>query len=83
MASYSLSGTGVAAKAPLQASPGSVQFGNVTVGTKISKSVQLKNPGTGSATISSVSVRGGGFSTSGLTLPVTVAAGSTKNLTLV
>jgi P pilus assembly chaperone PapD len=82
MASYSLSGTGVAAKAPLQASPGSVQFGNVTVGTKISQSVQLKNPGTGSATISSVSVSGGGFSTSGLTLPVTLAAGGTKNLTL-
>src|SRR5215831_14526673 len=82
MASYSLSGTGVAAKAPLQASPGSVQFGNVTVGTKISQSVQLKNPGTGSATISSVSVSGAGFSTSGLTLPVTLAAGGTKNLTL-
>src|SRR5215469_6291650 len=81
MAKYSLSGTGVAA-AGLQASPGSVAFGNVTVGTKVSQSVQLKNPGTGSATISSVSVSGGGFSTSGLTLPVTLAAGGTKNLTL-
>jgi len=78
---YSLSGTGVSA-AGLQASPGSVAFGNVPVGTRISQSVQLKNPGTGSATISSVSVRGGGFSTSGLTLPVTLAAGGTKNLTL-
>src|SRR5215469_11550000 len=35
MAKYSLSGTGVAA-AGLQANPGSVQFGNVTVGTRIS-----------------------------------------------
>src|SRR5215831_15272320 len=82
MASYSLSGTGVAAKAPLQASPGSVQFGNVTVGTKISQSVQLKNPGTGTATISSVSASGAGFSTSGLTLPLTLTAGGTKNVTL-
>jgi P pilus assembly chaperone PapD len=81
MAKYSLSGTGVAA-AGLQASPGSVAFGNVTVGTKVSQSVQLKNPGTGSATISSVSVSGGGFSTSGLTLPVTLAARGTQTLTL-
>jgi hypothetical protein len=81
MANYSLSGTGVAAKAPLQANPGSVDFGNVPMGKTISQSVQLKNPGTGSATISSISASGG-FSTSGLTLPVTLAAGGTKNITL-
>src|SRR5215469_1709535 len=34
MANYSLRGTGVAATAPLQANPGSVQFGNVPVGTR-------------------------------------------------
>src|SRR5262249_13696431 len=75
---YHITGTGVTA-AGLQANPGSVAFGNVPVGTGVSQSVQLKNPGTGSATISSVSVSGGGFSTSGLTLPVTLAAGGTKN----
>jgi len=81
LTSYSVSGTGVAAAA-LQANPGSVAFGNVTVGTRISQSVQLKNPGKGSATISSVSVSGAGFSTSGLTLPVTLPARGTQNLTL-
>ena len=80
LTSYSVSGTGVAAAA-LQANPGSVAFGNVTVGTRISQSVQLKNPGTGSATISSISASGG-FSTSGLTLPVTLPARGTQNLTL-
>ena len=81
MANYSLTGTGVATTAPLQANPASVDFGNVLVGTTISQSVQLKNPGTGSATISSVSASGAGFSTSS-TLPVTLAAGSTKNITI-
>jgi len=78
---YSLSGTGVAGSG-LQANPGSVAFGNVPVGTTISQPVQLKNPGTGSATISSVSASGAGFSTSGLTLPLTLPAGGTKNFTL-
>ena len=79
--SYSLSGTGVA-PVPLEATPSSVQFGSVPVGTSISQSVQLRNSGTQSATISSASVLGAGFTTIGLTTPMTLAAGSTKSFML-
>ena len=79
--SYSLSGTGVA-PVPLEATPSSVQFGSVPVGTSISQSVQLRNAGTQSATISSASVLGAGFTTIGLTTPMTLAAGSTKSFML-
>jgi len=79
--SYSLSGTGVA-PVPLEATPSSVHFGSVPVGTSISESVQLKNAGTRSATISSASVLGAGFTIVGLTTPITLTAGSTKSFTL-
>jgi hypothetical protein len=78
---YSLSGTGVAA-ATLDATPINVAFGSVPVGTSISKSVQLMNYGTQSATIAGARLSGAGFSTSGLTLPMRLAAGSTKTFTL-
>ena len=78
---YSLSGTGVAA-ATLDATPINVAFGSVPVGTSISKSVQLMNYGTQSATIASARLSGAGFSTSGLTLPMKLAAGSRKTFTL-
>src|SRR6516162_1742059 len=57
---YSLSGTGVA-PVPLEVTPSSVHFGSAPVGTSISQSVELKNSGTHSATISSASVLGAGF----------------------
>src|SRR6516162_2880009 len=79
--SYSLSGTGVA-PVPLEVTPSSVHFGSAPVGTSISQSVQLKNSGTHSATISSASVLGAGFTIVGLTTPITLAAGSTKSFTL-
>ena len=79
--SYSLSGTGVAA-ATLDATPINVAFGNVPVGTRISKTVQVMNYGTRTAVIASASVGGAGFSTAGLTLPMALAAGSTKSFTL-
>ena len=78
---YSLSGTGVAA-ATLDATPINVSFGSVLVGTSISKSVQLENYGTKGAIIASASVSGAGFSTTGLTTPMTLAAGGTKSFTL-
>jgi len=81
LVSYSLSGTGVA-PVPLEATPSSVNFGSLPVGTSISQSVQLKNSGTQSATISSASVLGAGFTIVGLTTPMTLAAGSTKSFML-
>ena len=77
-----LSGSGVAATLQLSASPTSLSFGNVSVGSSITQSVTLTNTGNSSVSISQMNVSGAGFSTSGLTPPVTVAAGQNTTLTV-
>jgi hypothetical protein len=79
--SYSLSGTGVA-PVPLETTPSSVNFGSAPVGTSISQTVELKNSGTQSATISSASVLGAGFTIIGFTTPLTLPARSTTSFML-
>lgn len=61
----------------LVATPGSVGFGNVSIGSSATQTVALSNPGTGSTTISSVNTSGQGFSISGLATPLDLAAGQT------
>jgi len=68
-----LTGVGVQA-GTLSANPTSVAFGNVQVGSSSSQSETLTNTGGYSLTISQANVTGAGFSVSGLTLPVTLAA---------
>ena len=72
-ATIALSGTGI--QAQLNATPSSAAFGNVTTGTSNSQTVSLTNNGSATVTISSVTVTGAGFSTTGITAPVTIAAG--------
>ncbi|HZQ23866.1 MAG TPA: choice-of-anchor D domain-containing protein [Terriglobales bacterium] len=69
-----LSGTAVAA-GTLVANPASLNFGSVQVGSSLSLSETLTNTGGSSVTVSQVSATGPGFSVSGLTLPMTLAAG--------
>lgn len=69
----SLTGSGV--QASLVANPGSVSFSNVVVGTTSSQSLQIANSGNASLTITQANVSGAGFSVTGLSLPVTLAAG--------
>ena len=79
-------GTGVAQQPPGQtpgapavsASPSSLSFGNVTVGTSSSLSVTVSNTGTADLVVSSVTLSGTGFSMSPLTFPVTISAGSSR-----
>jgi uncharacterized protein (DUF58 family) len=78
-----LTGTGVAATFQLTASPTSLGFGNVAVGTSSSQTVTLTNTGNSSVAISQANVSGAGFSASGLTLPLTLAAGQTATLGVV
>src|SRR2546426_685400 len=73
-----LSGTGVAATLQLTTSPTSLSFGNVTVGS-ITQTVTLTNSGNSSVSISQVQVSGTGFSTSGLTSPLTLLGGQSTN----
>jgi fibronectin type 3 domain-containing protein len=61
--------------ATLSLTPGSINFGNVPMGTDGTQSVQISNPGTTSITISQANVAGNEFSVSGLNLPLTLGGG--------
>ena len=79
-----LSGTGVTSTFLLTASPTSLSFGNVTVGSKSApQTVTLTNSGNSSVSISQINVSGSGFSASGLTAPLTLAAGQTASFSVV
>jgi hypothetical protein len=71
--SVSVTGSGV--QASLAANPGSVSFSSVVAGSTNSQSVQISNNGNASLTITQANVSGSGFSLTGLSLPVTLAAG--------
>src|SRR6266403_2104239 len=72
----------VTAAGTLATTPASVSFGTVVNGTTNSQTVQLKNTGTASTTISSATVSGTGFKLSGFSLPLTLSAGQTSNFTV-
>jgi Abnormal spindle-like microcephaly-assoc'd, ASPM-SPD-2-Hydin len=72
-ATISLSGTGLQAQAA--ASPSSVAFSNVTVGSNSSQPITLQNNGNTTLTFSKVTVAGTGMSITGLTTSSTIAAG--------
>jgi hypothetical protein len=59
----------------LSASPASIAFGSVNLNTTAAQNVQLSNPSSTSITVSSASTSGPGFHVSGLTGPMTLAAG--------
>jgi hypothetical protein len=73
-----VSGTGMTA-GQLAATPASVSLGNVQVGTSQTQQVTITNSGGTSATISQGTTTGTGFSTSGLALPLTLAAGQSQS----
>ncbi len=73
--SVMLSGTGVTQSTQLTANPASINFGSVTVQTSKSQTVTLTNSGNSSISLSQLTVAGTGFSQSGLSMPLTLAAG--------
>ena len=75
-----VSGTGL--QAGLTITPASASFGNVTVGSPSTQSIQLMNSGTGSLTVTQVSVTGGGFSIGTLSMPLHINAGQSANLSV-
>ncbi|MCI0350773.1 MAG: choice-of-anchor D domain-containing protein [Acidobacteriales bacterium] len=60
----------------LTASPTSTDFGSVAVGGMSSRTITLRNTGSGSVSITGANVSGNEFSVSGITFPRTVAAGA-------
>ena len=75
-----LAGSGMA-KGQLTVTPASADFGSVTVGTSKSQTGMLTAT-TASVAISSVSMSSAEFSLSGITLPLTIAAGQSVPFTL-
>ena len=69
-----LAGTSVASVLQLSASPTSVTFGSTTESTSSTQTVTLTNTGNSSVTVSNIAISGSGFSSSGITLPLTLAA---------
>ncbi len=76
-----LSGTGVQAGS-LTASPTSINFGSVVIGSAASQTVTLKNTGGENVTVTAGTVSGAGFSDSGLSLPLTLAPNQTSTFTV-
>ena len=78
------SGTGTAATSTgstLTATPPTVVFGNVPTGTATTQTIKIANSGSSSVTVSSVTASGAGLTVSGISAPLTLAAGSSANLT--
>ena len=59
----------------LTASPSSLAFGSVLIGSCSTQTVTLSSTGTGPVTLNSITTTGAGFSSSGPSLPFTLAAG--------
>lgn len=78
----SLGGTGVAATVlQLTANPTTITFGSVNVGSAATQSIAITNTGNANVTISQVTPSGSSFSGSGITVPLTLAAGQSANYT--
>ena len=71
--------TGVGVQAGLSVTPSAASFGSVATGSTNSQTVQVKNSGTASLTISQATVSGTGFSLSGMAVPMTLAPGQSAN----
>ena len=79
----SLTGTGVTTSTPaISLTPSAISFGTLTVKTSASQTVKLSNTGTAALSISQATLAGTGFGVTGLSAPVTVAAGTSMNFTV-
>jgi len=85
----SVSGTGTSASSAsstssqsylLSANASNLSFGNILVGSSASQAIALTNTGTASVNLSQVAITGAGFTESGFTGAVTLAAGQSLSL---
>jgi hypothetical protein len=76
----SLAGTGTAASFALSANPVSLSFSNINAGSSGSKTLTISNNGNTGLNISRITTSGLGFSVSGITTPVTLAAGQSATI---
>ncbi len=67
----------------LTAAPASITFGNVQVGTSQTQSGTLTNTGASNVNVTQAAVTGDGFTTSGLTAPLTLTPGQTVTFNVI
>jgi hypothetical protein len=79
--SIAVSGTGIATTRLLGVSPGSLAFGNITLGWSTTRVLKLTNTGNSSLTISGDTVSGAGVSATGMSGSTTLAPGQSATLT--
>jgi hypothetical protein len=77
-----LAGTGIAPILQLTVTPASLSFGSITTGTSTTQSVTVTNSGNASVTLTQISESGAGFSVTGCTLPLTLAAGQSTSFSV-
>src|ERR1700723_4365885 len=78
-----LSGTGTTTTAAeLTATPSSVAFGSVAVGSEETQTIKLANTGSAAVAIAKVASSGTGVSVSGMTAPMTLNGGQSTTLTV-
>jgi len=70
--------TGTGVQAGLSVTPSSASFGSVVTGNTNSQTIQVKNSGTASLTVSQVAASGSGFGVSGVSMPLTLAPGTSS-----
>ena len=82
-ATVSLAGTGSTTPVgQLTANPASLSFASIPAGTTASQTITLKNSGTASIAVSSITEAGNEFTVSGVSLPFTLAASQTATLSV-
>jgi len=79
----SLSGTGVFPSLTISASPTTLSFGTVSTGSIATQNVTLTNTGNSAVSISQVSVAGSSFSATGITVPLSLAAGQSTSFSVI
>jgi hypothetical protein len=67
----------------LTVTPASISFSNVKVGNNQSQPVTMTNSGSSSLKVNAVTATGAGFSVSGLSLPITLAANQSQAFTVI
>ena len=70
--------TGTGAQVGISVTPSSASFGSVVTGSTNSQTIQIRNSGTASLTVSQVSATGTGFSVSGAAVPLTLSPGGSS-----
>jgi hypothetical protein len=78
----SLEGSGATGTRVISVSPSTLNFGSISVGAQTTAKVQVANQGNSTVTISQVALTGSGFSATGISSGLQIAAGQSATLSV-